>query len=142
MARDSRGVHIRQNEPDTLRRDTAQRVPGDESHQPESLDRLAHRVAHDINNLLAVIISVGTLVADDIDAARRNGCTHLDNVGTDMETVLGAALRGAELTGQLLSFRTPPSHTGTTSWVAGQRDGCPPVRSGGDAHGHVDGQHA
>lgn len=124
MASESRGVHMRQNDPDTLRVGDRERVPHGDVQQPESLDVLARRVAHDVNNQLAVIISFGTLVADDVGAARCNGCTQLDNASTAMAKVLAAAQRGAELTGQLLSFRTPP------------------VTSGDDAHGHVGGQRA
>lgn len=119
MASESRGVHMRQNDPDTLRAADRERVPRGEVRQPESLDALARRVAHDVNNQLAVIISFATLVADDVGAARRNGCTQLDNASAAIAKVLTAAQRGAELTGQLLSFRTPP------------------VTSGDDAHGHA-----
>ncbi|GLZ38882.1 hypothetical protein [Actinokineospora sp. NBRC 105648] len=83
-----------------------------ESHlgEPESLDALAGRVAHDLNNLLTVITSFGTFVAEEISAAQRDGCAHLDNAPADVQKVLTAAERGAELTGQLLS-RIPRADT-------------------------------
>jgi hypothetical protein len=67
------------------------------------MDMPARRVAHDLNNLLTVITSFGTFVADEIGAAQQNGCAHLANAPADIEKIRTAARRGAELTRQLLS---------------------------------------
>jgi signal transduction histidine kinase len=104
MVSESHHVEKFQNQPDMRGSGVREDVTGAQVPQPESLDMLAHRVAHDINNLLTVITSFGTFVAEDISAARLNGCAHLENAAADMEKVLTAARRGAELTGQLLSF--------------------------------------
>jgi hypothetical protein len=100
------------NEPDMRGSGVRDEVTGDQVRQPESPDMLVHRVAHDINNLLTVITSFGNFVAEEISAARHNGCAHLENSSADMQKILTAAGRGAGLAGQLMSFRTPPTDTG------------------------------
>jgi hypothetical protein len=104
MASESHHVEAFQNEPDIGRSGVREDVTGAQVQQPESLETLAVRIAHDINNLLTMITSFATFVADDISAARLNGCTHLENASADMEKILTAARRGAGLTGQLGSF--------------------------------------
>src|SRR6266699_720031 len=105
MVIESHDVETFPNEPGTRGSGVRVEVAGAQVQQSESLDMLVPRVAHDINNLLTVIISFGTFVADEISAARRNGCAHLENSPADMEKILTAARRGAGLAGQLLSFR-------------------------------------
>ncbi|MGB3438661.1 MAG: ATP-binding protein [Actinophytocola sp.] len=75
-----------------------------QAHRLESLGMLAGGVAHDFNNLLAVITSFGTFVAEEIEAARKIGCDHLDRAAQDIDRVLRASRRGVSLTQQLLTF--------------------------------------
>ena len=70
----------------------------------ESLGMLAGGVAHDFNNLLAVITNFGTFVAEEIAAATKNGCGHLDHAAQDIDKILRASRRGVSLTKQLLAF--------------------------------------
>jgi signal transduction histidine kinase len=112
MVSESGDVETFQNEPDMRGSGVREDMTDAQVEQPETLGRLTDRVAHDINNLMTVIISFGAFVAEDISAARLNGCAHLENAAADMEKILTAARRGAGLTGQLLSSRTPPTDTG------------------------------
>ena len=66
-------------------------VTGAQLRQPESLELLVRTIAHDINNLLTVITGFGTFAADDISAAQRNGCVHLEGAPAYIEKILTAA---------------------------------------------------
>lgn len=67
-----------------------------QSQRMESIGRLAGGIAHDFNNLLTVIFAFGEFVFDTLDGE--------SPVRDDMQQVLEAARRAAELTGQLLAF--------------------------------------
>jgi two-component system, cell cycle sensor histidine kinase and response regulator CckA len=64
----------------------------------EGLGQLAGGVAHDFNNLIAVIANYATFIAE---SAAENG---LDEMAADAAQITKAAQRGAELTHQLLAF--------------------------------------
>ncbi len=64
----------------------------------EGLGQLAGGVAHDFNNLIAVISNYATFIAE---AAADSG---LDEIAGDAAQITKAAQRGAELTHQLLAF--------------------------------------
>ena len=66
------------------------------SQRLEAVGQLAGGVAHDFNNYLTVINSYARFARD---ALQNN-----DPVGTDLEQILAAGQRAAELTGQLLAF--------------------------------------
>jgi PAS domain S-box-containing protein len=91
-------------------RPRAQAVSGDESrmHQSqrlESLGQLAGGVAHDVNNLLAVIRNHAAFVADEVTRARHSpGGERWDALSRDIEQIQQAAERATRLTGQLLAF--------------------------------------
>jgi signal transduction histidine kinase/ActR/RegA family two-component response regulator len=70
----------------------------------ESLGRLAGGVAHDFNNIVAVILNFASFMAEDIDAARRGDRVEWDGTRRDLEEIERAARRAALLTRQLLSF--------------------------------------
>lgn len=67
-----------------------------QAQKMEAIGRLAGGVAHDFNNLLTVISNFGEFVRDALDPASE---TH-----ADMQEVLKAADRAAQLTNQLLAF--------------------------------------
>jgi PAS domain S-box-containing protein len=73
-----------------------------QSQRLESLGQLAGGVAHDFNNLLGVISSYAAFVAEE--AERQGPGAAWDAVRADIEQVLRAADRAADLTHQLLSF--------------------------------------
>jgi CheY-like chemotaxis protein len=62
----------------------------------ESVGRLAGGVAHDFNNMLGVIIGNAEMALDDFD--------HTQPVYRDLQEILKAAHRSADLTRQLLAF--------------------------------------
>jgi two-component system cell cycle sensor histidine kinase/response regulator CckA len=64
----------------------------------EGLGQLAGGVAHDFNNLIAVISNYATFIAE---AAAEHG---LDEIAGDAAQITRAAQRGADLTHQLLAF--------------------------------------
>jgi PAS domain S-box-containing protein len=67
----------------------------EQAHRLESIGRLAGGIAHDFNNMLGVIIGHAELALDSNDPA---------TLREDLEEILGAARRSAELTRQLLGF--------------------------------------
>ena len=77
--------------------DVTQRVEMEEKlrqfQKMEAVGQLTGGVAHDFNNLLAIILGNAELLKD-----------HSGNDGTLVENVIQAAIRGGELTQQLLSF--------------------------------------
>jgi signal transduction histidine kinase len=66
----------------------------------ESLSRLAAGVGHDVNNLLSVVLNYAAFIIEEADAA---GAPARVIVG-DAEQITEAAVRGSELTRQLLAF--------------------------------------
>jgi signal transduction histidine kinase len=66
------------------------------SQKMDAMGRLAGGVAHDFNNLLTVIVNCAALAKDTLPEEHE--------AVADMDEVLGAAQRAAELTGQLLAF--------------------------------------
>ena len=62
----------------------------------EAVGRLAGSVAHDFNNLLSVIISYASMVLSDIK--------EVDPLRTDIDSILRAGEKAADLTRQLLAF--------------------------------------
>lgn len=67
-----------------------------EARRMEAVGHLAAGIAHDFNNLLTVIMGAGALLLDEVDPARWER--------RDIEDIVTAALRGADLTRQLLAF--------------------------------------
>jgi len=78
----------------TERKETEQRL--EEVLRLEAIGRLAGGIAHDLNNMLAAILGFGDLLAQSFGAhdARRS----------DVDEIVRAARRSAELTRQLLAF--------------------------------------
>lgn len=66
-----------------------------QSQKMESIGRLTGGVSHDFNNLLTVIIGSADILAESEMSEKQRG--HID-------TIINTALRGAELTKQLLAF--------------------------------------
>jgi two-component system cell cycle sensor histidine kinase/response regulator CckA len=85
----------------------------------EVVGRLAGGIAHDFNNLLTVILAGGDLLASELelDDPRR----------ADLEQIHAAALRGAELTQQLLALGRRQLHRPTTLEVDRVITGLVPV---------------
>ena len=67
-----------------------------QSQKMESVGRLAGGVAHDYNNMLAVIIGYAELALDKVQPG--------DELRADLQEVLKAATRSADITRQLLAF--------------------------------------
>jgi two-component system, cell cycle sensor histidine kinase and response regulator CckA len=67
-----------------------------EARRMEAVGHLATGIAHDFNNLLTVIMGAGALLLDETGQAR---CDR-----RDVEDIIAAAHRGADLTRQLLAF--------------------------------------
>jgi PAS domain S-box-containing protein len=75
-----------------------------QSQRLESLGQLAGGVAHDFNNLLAVISNYASFVAEEVDLALVDDPSRWTPVANDIEQILRAGKRAAELTHQLLAF--------------------------------------
>ncbi len=67
-----------------------------QSQKMESIGRLAGGVAHDFNNMLNVILGHAEIVLDTLSPHSRHR--------SDLEEIRRAAVRSADLTGQLLAF--------------------------------------
>jgi len=67
-----------------------------QAQKMEALGRLAGGIAHDFNNLLTSILGYGKLVEEELTSG--------DPLRNDIEEVLRAAERAADLTGRLLAF--------------------------------------
>jgi PAS domain S-box-containing protein len=75
-----------------------------QSQRLESLGLLAGGVAHDFNNILAVIINYADVVAEDIDHAAAHEPRRWETSRQDMAQIRRAADRAIGLTRQLLMF--------------------------------------
>jgi len=88
-----RDVREREEAEGALRRSQEQLQ---QAQKMEALGRLAGGVAHDFNNLLTSILGYGRLIRDEL---RRD-----DPLSTDIEEILHAGERAADLTRRLLTF--------------------------------------
>jgi hypothetical protein len=74
----------------------------------ESLGQLAGGVAHDFNNLLAVILNYAAFVGEEVaaaaDDAEGTDAERWEAIRDDIDQIVRAAERAAELTHQLLAF--------------------------------------
>ena len=78
-----------------IREELEQRGRARQSEKLEAIGRAVGGVAHDVNNLLTVILSAAEMLLE---------ADSLDSVGRDAEVVLDAAERARVLTSQLLTF--------------------------------------
>jgi CheY-like chemotaxis protein len=67
-----------------------------QAQKMEAIGNLAGGIAHDFNNLLSIILCYGEMLAGDL----KNG----DPMRDDLDEIVGAAKRAADLTRQLLAF--------------------------------------
>lgn len=67
-----------------------------QAQKMESIGRLAGSIAHDFNNMLNVILGYGEMILRKLDKS--------DPLRENVEKIVDAAKRSAELTGQLLTF--------------------------------------
>jgi PAS domain S-box-containing protein len=74
-----------------------------QAQKMEAVGRLASAVAHDFNNVLSVILTYCDLLATDLGPGAE--------AASDVEEIQKAAVRGARLTGQLLTFSRRQSVT-------------------------------
>jgi PAS domain S-box-containing protein len=71
----------------------------------ESLGQLAGGVAHDFNNILAVMLNYTSFVTEQVqEAAALDPHSHWHRAAADLQQVLRAGQRATELTHQLLAF--------------------------------------
>jgi two-component system cell cycle sensor histidine kinase/response regulator CckA len=81
------------------------RAQMEQARRLEGLGRLAGGVAHDFNNLIAVILNYAEFVGEEIDAAAQDGAgPQWTAASQDIGQIRKAAERAAGLTRQLLSF--------------------------------------
>jgi PAS domain S-box-containing protein len=77
----------------------------EQAQRLEGLGQLAGGVAHDFNNLIAVILNYAAFVGEEIDTATARGAgPQWKAAADDVEQIRRAAERAAGLTRQLLSF--------------------------------------
>ncbi|WP_426957655.1 ATP-binding protein [Muricoccus radiodurans] len=110
---------------ENLRREVEREVAAREAAQArltqtlklEALGRLTGGVAHDFNNLLAVVTAGTSLLAHAEDAAKRQRI---------LDSIAGAARRGADLTRRLLTFARrqalKPEPVDLRTWLEEVRD--------------------
>ncbi len=70
-----------------------------QSQRMKAIGELAGGVAHDINNVLAIVSAIGHLLKEELEEL------DLDGLAGDADKMLQAVQRGAALTHQLLSFK-------------------------------------
>ena len=70
------------------------------SLQLEAVGRVAGGIAHDINNVLSVILSYSEMIREELD--------NEDAARADVDEIRTAGMRAADLTRQLLAFGTQP----------------------------------
>lgn len=67
-----------------------------QAQKMESIGRLAGGVAHDFNNMLSVILGYSEMALEQVDPAQK--------LHTDLQEIINAAQRSADITRQLLAF--------------------------------------